>query len=85
MISHLVLNTQWITDKHWFIFVGLPRWLSGKESTGDTRDVGSIPRVGRSPGGGNGNRLQYSCVENAMDRSPGGYSSGGYRELDTAE
>ena len=31
-------------------------------------DAGSIPRSGRSPGGGNGNPLQYSCLENSMDR-----------------
>jgi len=31
-------------------------------------DLGSIPRSGRSPGGGNGNPLQYSCLENSMDR-----------------
>ena len=37
-------------------------------SVGDIRDVGSIPRSGRSPGGGNGNSLQYSCLENPMDR-----------------
>ena len=50
---------------------GLPRWHSGKESAchaGDARDVGSIPGFGRSPGEGNGNPLQYSCLENPMDR-----------------
>ena len=43
----------------------------GKESAcnaGDTGDVGSIPESGRSPGEGNGNPLQYSCLENSMDR-----------------
>ena len=35
---------------------------------GDIRDVGSIPGSGRSPGGGHGNLLQYSCLENSMDR-----------------
>ena len=35
---------------------------------GDTRDVGSIPRLGRFPGGGHGNSAQYSCLENPMDR-----------------
>ena len=35
---------------------------------GDVRDVGSIPRSGRSPGGGHGNPLQYSYLENPMDR-----------------
>ena len=43
----------------------------GKESTwdaGDTRAMGSIPGSGRYPGLGNGNPLQYSCLENFMDR-----------------
>ena len=35
---------------------------------GDIRDMGSIPGSGRSPGGENGNPLQYSCLENPMDR-----------------
>ena len=51
--------------------LGLPWWLSGKESTcnsGDIGDVGLIPGLGRSPGEGNGNPLQYSCWENPMDR-----------------
>jgi len=37
-------------------------------NAGDVRDMGSIPGLGRSPGGGNGNPLQYSCLENPMDR-----------------
>ena len=37
-------------------------------NAGDTRDTGSVPGSGRSPGGGNGNPLQYSCLENPMDR-----------------
>ena len=37
-------------------------------SAGDIRDVGSIPGLGRSPGGGHGNPPQYSCLENPMDR-----------------
>ena len=36
-------------------------------STGDTGDMGSIPGSGRYPGGGHGNPLQYSCLENPMD------------------
>ena len=35
---------------------------------GDIRDVGLIPGLGRSPRGGNGNPLQYSCLENSIDR-----------------
>ena len=37
-------------------------------NAGDTRDRGSIPGSGRSPGGGHGNPFQYSCLENPMDR-----------------
>ena len=37
-------------------------------NAGDTRDAGSIPGSGRCPGGGNSNPLQYSCLENPMDR-----------------
>ena len=49
-------------------FTGLPQWLSSKESPGNARDGGSIPGSGRSPGEGNGNSLQCSCLENPMDR-----------------
>ena len=47
---------------------GLPQRFSGKESTCNAGDLGSIPGSGRSPGEGNGNPLQYSCLENPMDR-----------------
>ena len=43
-------------------------WLSGKESACQAGDAGSVPGLGRSLGGGNGNPLQYSCLENPMDR-----------------
>ena len=39
----------------------------GKESSCNAEDLGSIPGWGRSPGEGNGNPLQYSCLENSMD------------------
>ena len=38
----------------------------------DIRDAGSIPGLGRSPGGGHGNPLQYSCLEDSIDRGAGG-------------
>ena len=50
---------------------GFPWWLSNKESAcnaGATRDSGLIPGSGRSLGGGHGNLLQYSCLENPMNR-----------------
>ena len=48
---------------------------AGKESSCNARDLGSIPGLGRSPGGGHGNPLQYSCLENPhRQRSMLGYS-----------
>ena len=44
-----------------------PGGLDGKMSAYNTGDPGSIPGLGRSPGEGNGNPLQYFCLENAMD------------------
>ena len=49
-------------------FIGLPWWLSGKKSACIAGDPGLIPGLGRSPGGGHGNPLQYSCLEKSMDR-----------------
>ena len=48
--------------------VGSPGGSDSKESACSTGDLGSIPGSGRSPGEGNGNPLQYSCLENPMDR-----------------
>ena len=45
-----------------------PGGSDGKESACDVGDMGSIAGLGRSPGGGHGNPLQYSCLENSMDR-----------------
>ena len=42
--------------------------LPANANAGDVRDTGSIPGSGRSPGEGNGNTFQYSCLENPMDR-----------------
>ena len=52
--------------------LGLPRWLSGKESACNSKDVGSISGLGRSPGGEHGNTLQYSCLKNPVTEEPGG-------------
>ena len=50
------------------LIIGLPLWLSGKESSCNAGDVGLIPGSGKFPGGGHGDPLQYSCLENPMDR-----------------
>ena len=51
----------------------------GKGSACRARDLASVPGLGRSPGEGNGNPLQYSCLGNPMD------SPRGHKELDTTE
>ena len=51
----------------------------------DAGDMGSIPGLGGSPGVGNGNPLQYSCLENPMERGVVGYSPWGHKEWDTIE
>ena len=64
----------------------LSTWLSGKESTCQAGDSGLIPGSGRSPGEGNGNTLQYSCLGSPMDR--GAWRAtvhGGHKESDTDE
>ena len=53
----------------WFLtFSGFPGGLGSKESTCKAGDLGLIPGWGRPPGGKTGNPLQYSCLENPMDR-----------------
>ena len=48
--------------------MGFPGGLDGKESACNAGEPDSIPQLGRFPGEGNGNPLQYSCLENSMDR-----------------
>ena len=48
--------------------MGFPGGSEVKASACNAGDLGSIPGLGRSPGEGNGNPLQYSCLENCMDR-----------------
>ena len=65
--------------------LGFPGGSDGKESTCNVgRDLGLVPGLGRSPGGGHGNPLQY-CLENSMDRGTwqAGYSPWGHKESDT--
>ena len=57
-----------------------------KESTCSAGDLGLIPGSGRSPGGGHGNSLQYSCLENPNgQRTLADYSPWGHKESDTIE
>ena len=55
----------WRRDRlHIPVFLGFAVGSDSKESTCNAGDLGSIPGLGRSPGGGHGNQLQYSCLEN---------------------
>ena len=63
------------------VFGGFPSGSDGKESTCTVGDLGSITWLGRSPGEGHGNPLQYSCLENPHEqRSLAGYSPRGHKE-----
>ena len=50
------------------ILLGFPGGSDGKEFACNAEDLGSIPGLGRYPGGGHGNPFQYSCLENTIDR-----------------
>ena len=68
------------------VFLGFPGDSDSKESTGNVRDLGLIPGLGRSPRGGHGNPLQYSCLENPHgQRSLADHSPWGHKESDTTE
>ena len=64
--------------------LGLPRLLRGKESDCNAGDTGSVPGS-RSPGVGNGNPRQYSCLEYSMDRGASQAIVHGHAELDMTE
>ena len=67
-------------------FLGFPGGSVSKESTCNAGDLGSIPGLGRSPGGGHGNPLQCSCLDSAYEqRSSVGYNPWGRKESDTTK
>ena len=69
LVQFLGWKIPWRRDKLTIpIFLGFPGGSDGEESTHSVGDLGSIPGLERSPGGGHGNPLQYSCLENLMDR-----------------
>ena len=69
-----------------YINMGFPSSSASKESACSAGDLGLNPGSGRSPGGGHGNPLQYSCLENPHgQRNLAGYSPWGSKEADTTE
>ena len=100
-LSHINLQCPYILCRHpapplWLrvmlwahgilMYVSFPRGSGGKESLCSVGNLGLIPGLGRSPGGGPGNPLQYSCLENPHgQRNLEGYSPWGHKELDTTE
>ena len=83
----------WVGKIHWRrdrlptpVFLGFPGGSDGKESACNAGDLGSIPGLGRSPGGGHGNPLQHSSLENPHgQRGLAGYRLQGHKESDMTE
>ena len=71
MLKHEILELLlWVGFWYTVKLSELPRWLSGKKKNlpANAGNKGSIPGLGKSPGGGHNNPLQYFCLENSMDR-----------------
>ena len=68
MNSTLFYNSNILLIPPSYLYIRLPLWLSGKEFTSQAGDMSSISGLGRPPGEGIGNPLQYSCLENPMGR-----------------
>ena len=75
----------WVGDFVVFYSIPLCIDLHSPADAGDIRDAGSIPVLGRSPKGGHGNSLQYSCLENPMERGTWQATVHGSQKLDTTE
>ena len=66
-------------------FSNFPGGSAIKESACNAGELSSVPGLGRSPGGGNGNPLQCSCLRIPQKEKPGSYGPWGHEELDTTE
>ena len=75
----MLMFSYFSIEPFYFTLASFPGGSDGKESAYNAGDLGSIPGLGRSPGEGNGNPLQYSCLENPMSRGGGLQSVGSQR------
>ena len=80
-------NFPWRRDRlPTLVFTGFPGGSDSEESACNAGDPGSVPGLGRFPGGGHGNPFQYSCLENPQgQRNLVGYSPWGHKESGTTE
>ena len=85
MSSHLADLSSYVAYLGKPSWTGFPGGSAVKNPPASTGDVGSVPGLGRSPGGGNGNPLQYSYLENSMDRGAWGAAIWDHEEPDTSE
>ena len=87
LVQFLGQEVPWRKDRPaTSVFLDFPDGSDGKESTFNVGDLGSTPGLGRSPGGGHGNPLQNSSLENPHgQRSLAGYSPWACKELDMTE
>ena len=68
IVHEVTQSRTWLSDFHFTGTEGFPASSAGKECACSVGDLSSIPGLGRSPGKRNGNLLQYSCLENSLDR-----------------
>ena len=85
MISNILAFSYFSIEPFCFTLAGFLGGSAGKESACSAGDLGSIPGLGRSPGDGNGNPLQYSCLGNPMGRGAWRATVHGVAESDTTE
>ena len=87
--KHLKFYSEYLSPLQtfglWFSSSDFPGGSDSKASVYNVGDPGLSPGLGRSPGEGNGNPLQYSCLENPMDRGAWKVSLWGHKESDTTE
>ena len=80
-MTFLRVDSLWWMVGNWLVILRLPWWLSGKETTCNARPEFD-PWVGKIPGERHGDPLQYSCLENSMDKEPRGLQSIGSQSVE---